>query len=59
MVRTPPPPPATGAQIQGRITDLMKRTAGKVTVQIVDEKGQAVAESRRWRPTPQAILHSS
>src|SRR6478735_4979562 len=27
MVRTPPPPPAAGALIQGRVTDLMKRTA--------------------------------
>ena len=43
MVRTPAAPSATGALIQGRVTDLMQRTAGMVTVQVVDEKGQAVA----------------
>jgi hypothetical protein len=42
-VRTPPPPPAAGALIQGRVTDMMQRAAGQVTVQVIDEKGQAVA----------------
>jgi hypothetical protein len=42
MVRTPPPP-TTGALIQGRVTDMMQRTAGQVTVQLIDEKGQPVA----------------
>ena len=42
-VRTPPPPPAAGALIQGRVTDMAQRAAGQVTVQMIDEKGQAVA----------------
>src|SRR5437016_3781517 len=28
-VRTPPPPPAAGAVLQGRVTDLMQRAAGQ------------------------------
>ena len=38
-----PPPPSTGALVQGRITDTAQRAAGRVTVALVDEKGQAVA----------------
>ena len=41
-VRTPPPP-STGAVIQGRITDVTQRAAGRVSVQLIDEKGQPVA----------------
>jgi hypothetical protein len=41
-VRTPPPP-ATGALIQGRVTDTTQRAAGRVTVLLVNEKGQSVA----------------
>src|ERR1041385_7644635 len=44
-VRTPPPPD-TGAVIQGRVTDMMQRGAGKVSVQLTDEKGQPVAGIR-------------
>ncbi|GLR87963.1 hypothetical protein [Bradyrhizobium iriomotense] len=42
LVRTPPPP-TTGALIQGRVTDMTQRTAGQVIVQLIDEKGQPVA----------------
>jgi hypothetical protein len=41
-VRTPPPP-STGAVIQGRITDVTQRAAGRVSVQLIDEKGQPAA----------------
>jgi hypothetical protein len=40
-VRTPAPS-ATGALIQGRVTDVTQRAAGQVSVQLVDQKGQAV-----------------
>ena len=41
VVRTPAPS-ATGALIQGRVTDVTQRAAGQVSVQLVDQKGQAV-----------------